>query len=76
MPASWRLIILFKGDYVEAEKLQREALRINRKVLGDKHPIVAAELNNLAKLLWKQVRSFGLAHTLSENVGPLHTLNF
>ena len=46
---------MLQGDYAKAEKLQREALRINKKALGDEHPIVAAELNNLAVLLWNQV---------------------
>ena len=61
---------------MEAEKLQREAKRIRKKSLGEEHPLYASDLNNLAVLLWNQVRSFGLAHTLSENVGRVHTLHF
>lgn len=40
-----------KGDYAEAEPLQREALALYREHLGDENPHVATSLNNLALLL-------------------------
>ena len=38
------------GEYVKAEPLYREALRIRQKVLGSEHPSAADSLNNLAGL--------------------------
>ena len=49
----------FKGNYVEAEKLQREAMRIRKEALGEQHPLYASGLNNLAELLRVQVRTAG-----------------
>ena len=47
---------------MEAEKLQREAMRIRKKTLGEEHPLYASDLNNIALLLKDMV---GLqAHTL------------
>ena len=40
---------------MEAEKLQREAMRIRKKTLGDEHPLYASDLNNLAQLFKRQV---------------------
>jgi hypothetical protein len=40
-----------KGDYDAAEKMQREALAIDKKLHGHEHPDVATDLNNLALLL-------------------------
>lgn len=37
-----------EGQYAEAEVLYREAIDMNRKLLGDDHPDVAMALNNLA----------------------------
>ena len=56
--------------------MYEESLRIRRKVLGNEHPDVAQSLNNLALLLWNQVRLFGLAHTFSVKCWPsTHTVN-
>lgn len=52
-----KLLTAFKGDYVEAEKLQREAMRIRKKTVGDDHPLYASDLNNLSQLLQDQVRA-------------------
>ena len=60
---------MIQGKPGEAEPLVREALRIDKKVFGEEHLEVAIDLNNLAWLLWEQVRPFGLARTLSEKVG-------
>ena len=38
------------GEYVKAEPLYQEALRIRQKVLGSEHPSAGASLNNLAGL--------------------------
>jgi tetratricopeptide (TPR) repeat protein len=38
------------GHYTKAEPLFRQASAIDKKVLGDQHPIYAASLNNLAEL--------------------------
>lgn len=40
---------------MEAQKLQREALRIRKKLLGDDNPQYASDLNNLALMLQEQV---------------------
>ena len=39
------------GRYDEAEPLFRQALEIDRKTLGERHPLYATRLNNLASLL-------------------------
>ncbi len=44
-------ILRTKGQLDEAEKLLRESLAIDRKLLGNEHPVVALELNNLAVVL-------------------------
>ena len=44
------------GKYEESEKLKRQALAILKKVYGEEHPNVATDLNNLAGLLYTQVR--------------------
>jgi tetratricopeptide (TPR) repeat protein len=38
------------GNYTAAEPLYKEALAINKKVLGENHPDYATSLNNLAML--------------------------
>ena len=38
------------SEYAKAEPLCRQALEINRQVLGDNHPDTATSLNNLAGL--------------------------
>ncbi len=37
-----------QGQYVEAERLYKKALKINREMLGEHHPDYAASLNDLA----------------------------
>ena len=39
-----------QGSYREAEPLYRKALKLNKELLGDHHPDVAASLDNLAGL--------------------------
>ena len=39
--------------------MYEESLRIRRNVLGNEHPDVAQSLNNLAQLLYDQVRLAG-----------------
>ena len=46
-----RLRLRLKGDYEAVEPVYREALAMNRKLLGNEHPDVATSLNNLADLL-------------------------
>ena len=53
------LSLSVKGDYAEAEKLQREGLKISEKVYGKEHPDYALKLNNLAGLLRAQVQLVG-----------------
>ena len=40
-----------KGDYDQSERLLRESLAMERRLLGDKHPELALSLNNLALVL-------------------------
>jgi tetratricopeptide (TPR) repeat protein len=42
------------GDYQKAEAMQRTALALRRKLLGDAHPEVAGSLNRLAAVLLKR----------------------
>jgi serine/threonine protein kinase/tetratricopeptide (TPR) repeat protein len=44
------------GDYSRAEKMQRRALEIFRKLRGPDSPEAAAALNDLGLVLWKQGR--------------------
>ena len=39
------------GEYAKAEPLYRQALEIEKKVLGEEHPDYATSLNNLADLV-------------------------
>lgn len=48
-------ILRAQGRLKDAERLAREALGIYREILGQKHPLVAAPLNDLALLLQDQV---------------------
>ena len=45
------LLLFTKALYAEAESLMRRALAIDEQSLGDQHPNVARDLNNLAELL-------------------------
>jgi tetratricopeptide (TPR) repeat protein len=40
-----------RGDSDEAEKFYREALAMNRVLLGEKHPLIASDLENVAMVL-------------------------
>ena len=51
------------GDYAKAEPLYRQALRDQKKVLGEKHPDYATSLNNLA-LLYKDMGDYAKAEPL------------
>jgi hypothetical protein len=46
-PANLRVTYLDEHKYAEAEKLQREALALNQKVLGPDHPNTGATWYNL-----------------------------
>ena len=43
-----------QGKYDEAEPLYREALKVKRETLGDRHPSTLASINNLGLLLSDQ----------------------
>jgi tetratricopeptide (TPR) repeat protein len=45
------LLLRSKSEYTESERLLRESLAMQRRLLGDKHPTVAQSLNNLALVL-------------------------
>jgi tetratricopeptide (TPR) repeat protein len=47
-------VLYDKGDYAGAEALDREALTMQRKLLGNEHPDVARSLNNLATELLEE----------------------
>jgi len=47
---------VLQGKYDEARPLYDRSLKILKKALGEDHPDVAGSLNNLAALLWAQVR--------------------
>jgi eukaryotic-like serine/threonine-protein kinase len=42
------------GDFAKAEPMQREALAVRRRLLGDEHPDVAQSMNDLGKVLWSE----------------------
>jgi len=48
------LMLRDKGDYDQSEKLLRESLAMERRLVGDKHPALALALNNLALTLWRK----------------------
>jgi tetratricopeptide (TPR) repeat protein len=48
------LLLRDQGDYDESERLLREALAMERKLVGEKHPELALSLNNLALVLWRK----------------------
>ena len=45
------LLLRSKSEYSESERLLRESLAMQRRLLGDKHPAIAIGLNNLALVL-------------------------
>ncbi|KAJ4326683.1 hypothetical protein N0V84_002909 [Fusarium piperis] len=47
---------LFQGRYVEAERLQREAIRAREELLGAEHPETLTVISDLASTLWRQDR--------------------
>lgn len=49
-----------RGRYREAEPLCKRALEIRERVLGEQHPDVAKQLNNLALLCQNQGKIFKL----------------
>jgi len=51
------------GKYIEAEKIFRQALELNKEVLGDNHPGTLANMNNLAEV-FRQQRKNAEAETL------------
>jgi tetratricopeptide (TPR) repeat protein len=51
------------GNYTAAEPLFKEALAINKKVLGENHPDYAMSLNNLA-LLYQAMGNYTAAEPL------------
>jgi tetratricopeptide (TPR) repeat protein len=51
------------GEYEKAEALHRQALALQKQVLGDEHPTVADTLDDLAQSLWK-LRRLDEAETL------------
>jgi len=45
------LLLRSKSEYIESERLLRESLAMQRKLLGDKHPSIAIVLTNIALIL-------------------------
>jgi tetratricopeptide (TPR) repeat protein len=45
------ILLRSKSEYTESERLLRESLAMQRRLLGDKHPNIAIGLNNLAAVL-------------------------
>jgi serine/threonine-protein kinase len=43
-------VYFYKGQYDQSEKLNKQALEIDRRLLGDENPAVAQELNNLGAI--------------------------
>lgn len=48
------LLLREQGDYARSEKLLRESLAMERRLMGDKHPELALALNNLGFVLWRK----------------------
>ena len=48
------LMLRDQGDYEQSERLLREALAMERRLVGDKHRDLAVALNNLALVLWRK----------------------
>lgn len=46
----------FQGRYVEAERLQRDAIRVREELLGAEHPETLTVVSDLASTLWRQGR--------------------
>ena len=51
------LLLQDQGKYDEAEPLLREALKVRRETLGDRHPDTLISINNLGMLLKDQGKS-------------------
>ncbi|KAM0425245.1 hypothetical protein ACHAPT_009562 [Fusarium lateritium] len=47
---------LFQGRYIEAERLQREAIRTREVLLGSEHPETLTVISDLSSTLWRQDR--------------------
>jgi tetratricopeptide (TPR) repeat protein len=47
-------LYLYQGEYMEAERLYKQALAIDEKALPPNHPNVATTLNNLVALYYRQ----------------------
>jgi tetratricopeptide (TPR) repeat protein len=48
------LLLRDQGEYDESERLLRESLAMEQRLVGDKHPAMALALNNLALVLWRK----------------------
>jgi len=48
---SLAIVLWRQGNYIEAEKLGRETLEIQRRVLGPEHPSTVILMNNIANFL-------------------------
>ena len=51
---SHALILMQKGDYAEAERQFLEAIASIKRSLGERHPLVATELENLGNVYYRQ----------------------
>ena len=47
-------VMIMQGDLVNAREYCRRSLELRRRVLGERHPKVAASLNNLAVIAYQQ----------------------
>ena len=53
---SLAIVLWRQGNYIEAEKLGRETLEIQRRVLGPEHPSTLMSMGNLAYALMSEGR--------------------
>ena len=73
--AAWNSVALVaekRGELDEAERLHREALAVNRQLHGERHPDVAINLFNLARVLQRR-HDYAGAQPLFEEVLEIDT---
>jgi len=63
------LLLRSKSEYAESERLLRESLAMQRRLLGDKHPSIAIGLNNIALVLHLKGDLEGAASTYQQALG-------
>ncbi len=68
------LLLRSKSEYAESERLLRESLAMQRRLLGDKHPHIASSLNNLALVLHLKGDLEGANSTYRQALAMQHEL--